>query len=45
MIRSLVRDGKRVGVTAISHKVIRNLLDEVNRQASEGGRRFGWRTR
>src|SRR5262245_30895017 len=29
MIVDLVRAGKRIGVTAISHKVIRNLLDEV----------------
>jgi predicted RecB family nuclease len=29
MILSLVRDGKRVGITANSHKVIRNLLTEV----------------
>jgi hypothetical protein len=29
MICALVRAGKRVGITANSHKVIRNLLDEV----------------
>ncbi len=29
MILSLVREGKRVGITANSHKVIRNLLTEV----------------
>ncbi len=29
MIADLVRAGKRVGVTALSHKVIRNLLDAV----------------
>ena len=29
MICDLVQDGKRVGVTAVSHKVIRNLLEEV----------------
>jgi uncharacterized protein len=29
MICELVRHGKKVGVTATSHKVIRNLLDEV----------------
>lgn len=28
MIAALVQDGKRVGVTAVSHKVIRNLLDK-----------------
>jgi uncharacterized protein len=32
MIRALVRAGKKVGVTAASHKVIRNLLDEVLKQ-------------
>ena len=35
MIRALVRAGKKVGVTATSHKVIHNLLDEVLRQAAE----------
>jgi len=29
MIRELVRQGKRVGITAVSHKVIRHLLDGV----------------
>ena len=29
MICALVREGKKVGITANSHKVIRNLLDEV----------------
>jgi uncharacterized protein len=29
MITSLVRAGRKVGITALSHKVIRNLLDEV----------------
>jgi predicted RecB family nuclease len=29
LIASLVRDGKRVGITATSHKAIHNLLDEV----------------
>ncbi len=29
MIVDLVRQGRRVGITAVSHKVIRNLLDEV----------------
>ena len=33
MILALVRAGKKVGVTANSHKVIHNLLDEVLRQA------------
>jgi uncharacterized protein len=35
MICSLVAAGRRVGVTANSHKVIRNLLDEVARAADE----------
>ena len=35
MIIDLVRAGKKVGVTACSHKVIRNLLDEVVRAAAE----------
>lgn len=37
MIVELVRAGRRVGVTAVSHKVIRNLLDEVVRAAAEEG--------
>ncbi len=37
MICSLVAAGKKVGVTAVSHKVIRNLLDEtVEAAAAEG---------
>jgi len=35
MICDLVEAGKKVGVTATGHKVIRNLLDEVLRQAKE----------
>jgi uncharacterized protein len=35
MIIDVVRAGKRVGITACSHKVIRNLLDEVLRAAAE----------
>lgn len=37
MILALVRAGKKVGVTATSHKVIRNLLDEVVAQATASG--------
>jgi uncharacterized protein len=37
MIVDLVRAGKRVGVTANSHKVIGNLLDEVARTARAQG--------
>jgi predicted RecB family nuclease len=37
MIVDLVRSGRKVGVTAVSHKVIRNLLEEVVRAASEEG--------
>ena len=37
MIVDLVRRGKRVGVTANSHKVIGNLLDEVAEAAGEPG--------
>jgi uncharacterized protein len=37
MIVDLVRAGKKVGVTAVSHKVIRNLLDEVARAAEVEG--------
>ena len=35
MICELVRQGKRVGITATSHKVIRLLLDEVVKAAGE----------
>ena len=37
MICELVRQGKKVGVTAISHKVIQNLLLEVIKAAKEIG--------
>ena len=37
MICALVRAGKSVGITANSHKVIRNLLDDVVEAAGEMG--------
>lgn len=37
MICALVKAGKNVGVTANSHKVIRNLLDKVVEQADQAG--------
>ena len=37
MICELVKAGKRVGITANSHKVIRNLLDEIVKAADENG--------
>ena len=37
MICALVEQGKRVGVTATSHKVIRNLLDAITREAGRLG--------
>lgn len=37
MICELVRRGARVGVTAVSHKVIRKLLDDVENAAGELG--------
>jgi predicted RecB family nuclease len=37
MICELIHRGKKVGVTAVSHKVIRNLLEEVLRAAEEAG--------
>jgi predicted RecB family nuclease len=40
MIRSLVEAGKKVGVTATSHKVIRNLLAEVEQQAANAGEKI-----
>lgn len=36
MICELVKQGKKVGITAMSHKVIRNLLDGVMSAAQEG---------
>jgi len=36
-IVALAMDGKRVGVTAVNHKVIDNLLAEVQRAADEAG--------
>jgi len=35
MICELVRRGKKIGVTALSHKVIRNLLDAVVKAAAK----------
>jgi uncharacterized protein len=37
MICDLVRDGRKVGITAVGHKVIRKLLDEVVEAARESG--------
>lgn len=37
MICALIKQGKKVGVTANSHKVIRNLLDAVDRVSKEVG--------
>ena len=37
MICELIRQGKKVGITANSHKVIRNLIDEVIAAADEQG--------
>jgi predicted RecB family nuclease len=37
MICELVRDGKKVGITANSHKVIRNLIDATIKAADELG--------
>lgn len=37
MIVELIRQGKRVGVTAGSHRVIRKLLDETRKAAVEAG--------
>ena len=41
MICALARDGKTVGITANSHKVIRNLLDEVVVAAQEQAFQIG----
>lgn len=37
MIVELVRNGRRVGITAVSHKVISKLLEEVCKAAREAG--------
>ena len=37
MICELIRQKKKVGITAVSHKVIRNLLDEVLAAANDAG--------
>jgi uncharacterized protein len=39
MVLDLVRDGKRVGVSALSHKAIGNLLIEIADAAREAGQR------
>jgi uncharacterized protein len=41
MILALLREGKRVGVTAVSHKVIGHLLANVVRAAREAGGALG----
>ena len=38
MICALVAAGKKIGITANSHKVIRNLLDEVQEACKENGK-------
>jgi uncharacterized protein len=38
MICALVAAGKKIGITANSHKVIRNLLDEVQRACKDSGK-------
>ena len=38
MIFDLIRSGRRVGICAVSHKVIRNLLEAVGKAAAEDGR-------
>jgi uncharacterized protein len=40
MICELVRAGKKVGITAVSHKVIRNLLERAVEAATEEGLRL-----
>ncbi len=40
MILTAIGQGKRVGVTANSHKVIRNLLEDVQKAAIEAGRGY-----
>ena len=40
MIRAAVAKGMRVGVTATSHKVIKNLFDAVQEQAAAAGERI-----
>ncbi|HKU85164.1 MAG TPA: TM0106 family RecB-like putative nuclease [Casimicrobiaceae bacterium] len=40
LITELMRHGRRVGVTATSHKAIHNLLDEVERAAKDEGLQF-----
>ncbi|MEQ9229652.1 MAG: AAA family ATPase, partial [Cyclobacteriaceae bacterium] len=37
LIAELVKEGKKVGVTAVSHKVIRGLLDRTKARANEKG--------
>lgn len=38
MICALVAAGKKIGITANSHKVIRNLLDEIQRACKQSGK-------
>ena len=40
LVAALLRDGKRVGVASLSHRAIRNFLEELERVASERGLTF-----
>ncbi len=40
LVAALLRDGKRVGVAALSHRAIRNFLEELERVATERGLTF-----
>ena len=40
LITHLIRQGRKVGITAQSHKVIHNLLDEVEERRGRGGPRL-----
>jgi predicted RecB family nuclease len=40
IVTELLKSGKRVGITAVSHKVISNLLDEVCKLAKQMGTRI-----
>jgi len=40
LITHVIRQGRRVGITAQSHKVIHNLIDEIERAAGEEGLAF-----
>ena len=43
LITHLIRQGRKVGIVAQSHKVIHNLIDAIEQAAGRGRSRLPWR--